>query len=71
MKRAITLELPMAISKKLVAQDNPPWSEKMLGEPVFKRGRGRGQHSQNVVSPIHYQLIDRKQHGRNKTRKQG
>jgi hypothetical protein len=39
-ERAITLKSPKATLNKRVDPDNPPWSEEMLGPPVFKRGRG-------------------------------
>jgi uncharacterized protein (DUF4415 family) len=40
MKPATTLKPPKTISRKPVDPDNPPWSEEMLGPPVFRRGRG-------------------------------
>jgi len=40
MKHAITLKSPKTTSNKRIDPDNPPWSEKMLGPPVLKRGRG-------------------------------
>ena len=40
MKNAITLKAPKTSSSKRVDPDNPPWSEEMLGPPVFRQGRG-------------------------------
>ena len=40
MNRATTLKLPKTTSNKRSNPDNPPWSEKMLGAPMLKRGRG-------------------------------
>jgi uncharacterized protein (DUF4415 family) len=40
MKRAITLKKPKGSGTKTKDLDNPPWSEKMLGPAVAKRGRG-------------------------------
>jgi uncharacterized protein (DUF4415 family) len=40
MKPATTLKPPKTISRKPVDPDNPPWSEEMLGPPVFRRSRG-------------------------------
>ena len=40
MKLATTAKLPKKTSAKVNDQDNPAWTEDMLGAPVLKRGRG-------------------------------
>lgn len=40
MKRVTTLQKPRGFKAKVKDPDNPPWSEKMLGIPVRRRGRG-------------------------------
>ena len=52
MKRAITLKLPKTTSNKRVDPDNPPWSEEMLGPPVFKRGRGPQKAPTKVLTTV-------------------
>ena len=52
MKRAITLKLPKTTSNKRVHPDNPPWSEEMLGPPVFKRGRGPQKAPTKVLTTV-------------------
>jgi uncharacterized protein (DUF4415 family) len=52
MKRAITLKLPKTTSNKRVDPDNPPWSEEMLGPPVFKRGRGPQKTPTKVLTTV-------------------
>ena len=52
MKRAITLKSPKTTSNKRVDPDNPPWSEEMLGPPVFKRGRGPQKAPTKVLTTV-------------------
>lgn len=52
MKRAITLKPPKRISARTVSRDNPPWSEKMLGPPVIRRGRGPQKTPTKVLTTI-------------------
>ena len=52
MKRAITLKLPKTTSNKRIDPDNPPWSEDMLGSPVFKRGRGPQKSPTKVLTTV-------------------
>src|SRR6202142_4799751 len=52
MKRAITLKSPKTTSNRRVARDNPPWSEKMLGPPVLKRGRGPQKAPTKVLTTV-------------------
>lgn len=52
MKRAITLMSPKTTSSKRVDPDNPPWSEKMLGAPVLRRGRGPQKAPTKVLTAI-------------------
>ena len=40
MKHATTAKLPKKTSTKVSDQDNPAWTEDMLGAPVVRRGRG-------------------------------
>jgi uncharacterized protein (DUF4415 family) len=40
MKRVTTLKKPRNFKATLEDPDNPPWSEEMLGPPVYRRGRG-------------------------------
>ena len=52
MKRAITLKSPKTTSNKRVDPDNPPWSEEMLGPPVFKRGRGPQKAPTKILTTV-------------------
>ena len=52
MKRATTLKSPKTTSNKRVDPDNPPWSEEMLGPPVFKRGRGPQKAPTKVLTTV-------------------
>ena len=52
MKRATTLKLPKTTSNKRIDPDNPPWSEKMLGPPVLKRGRGPQKTPTKVLTTV-------------------
>ena len=52
MKRAITLKSPKTTSNKRIDPDNPPWSEKMLGPPVLKRGRGPQKSPTKVLMSV-------------------
>lgn len=52
MKHAITLKPPKTISAKTVDRDNPPWSEEMLGPPVFRRSRGPQKAPTKVLTTI-------------------
>ena len=52
MKRAITLKSPKTTSNKRVDPDNPPWSKKMLGPPVLKRGRGPQKAPTKVLTTV-------------------
>jgi len=52
MKRAITLKSPKTTSNKRIDPDNPPWSEEMLGPPVFKRGRGPQKAPTKVLTSV-------------------
>jgi len=52
MKRAITLKSPKTTSNKRVHPDNPPWSEEMLGPPVFKRGRGPQKAPTKILTTV-------------------
>ncbi len=40
MKHVTTLKSPKTTSTRRVDPDNPPWSEKMLGPAILRRGRG-------------------------------
>lgn len=40
MKRLTTLKPPKSTAVKRGDQDNPPWTEAMLGTPRIRRGRG-------------------------------
>jgi uncharacterized protein (DUF4415 family) len=52
MKRAITLRSPKTSSAKAKDPDNPPWSEKMLGPPILRRGRGPQKSPTKVLTTI-------------------
>jgi uncharacterized protein (DUF4415 family) len=52
MKRAITLKSPKTTSNRRIDLDNPPWSEKMLGPPVLKRGRGPQKAPTKVLMSV-------------------
>ncbi len=52
MKHTITLKSPKTTSNKRVDADNPPWSEKMLGPPVVKRGRGPQKSPTKVLTTV-------------------
>jgi len=52
MKHAITLKSPKTTSNKRIDPDNPPWSEKMLGPPVLKRGRGPQKTPIKVLTTV-------------------
>ena len=52
MKRATTLRLPKTTSNRRADPDNPPWSEEMLGTPVFKRGRGPQKAPTKVMTTV-------------------
>ena len=52
MKHAITLKSPKTTSNKRIDPDNPPWSEKMLGPPVLKRGRGPQKTPTKVLTTV-------------------
>jgi uncharacterized protein (DUF4415 family) len=40
MKRFRILKRPAGRANEVVDPDNPPWTDKMLGPPRFRRGRG-------------------------------
>lgn len=52
MKHATTLKFPKTTSNRRVDPDNPPWSEKMLGPPVLKRGRGPQKAPTKVLTTV-------------------
>ena len=52
MKRAITLKSPKTTSDSQIDPDNPPWSEAILGSPVFKRGRGLQKAPTKVLTTV-------------------
>jgi uncharacterized protein (DUF4415 family) len=52
MKRATTLQKPRNLKAKSKDPDNPPWSEEMLGSPVFRRGRGPQKAPTKVSTTI-------------------
>ena len=52
MKSAITLKSPKTTSNKPIDPDNPPWSEAILGSPVFKRGRGPQKAPTKVLTTV-------------------
>jgi len=52
MKNATTLKSPKTTSNRRVDPDNPPWSEEMLGPPVFKRGRGPQKAPTKVLTTV-------------------
>ena len=52
MKHAITLKSPKTTSNKRIDPDNPPWSEKMLGPPVLRRGRGPQKTPTKVLTTV-------------------
>ncbi len=52
MKRAITLKRPKNTSARITDRDNPPWSEKMLGPPIIRRGRGPQKTPTKVLTTI-------------------
>ena len=52
MKRTITLISPKITSNRRIDSDNPPWSEKMLGPPVLKRGRGPQKTPTKVLTTV-------------------
>ena len=52
MKLTTTAKLPRKTSAKVNDQDNPAWTEDMLGEPVIKRGRGPQAAPTKVLTSI-------------------
>jgi len=52
MKRDTTLQKPRSFKAKPKDSDNPPWSEKMLGPAVLKRGRGPQKTPTKVSTTI-------------------
>ena len=52
MKHAITLRPRKNISKKRIDPDNPPWTEDMLGPPLFKRGRGPQKTPTKILTTV-------------------
>lgn len=52
MKQLIAVKLPKKTSAKVEDQDNPAWTEDMLGAPVFKRGRGPQTAPTKVLTSI-------------------
>mgnify|MGYP001593679867 CR=1 FL=1 len=52
MKHATTLKPPKSTSARVVDRDNPPWSERMLGPPIMRRGRGPQKSSTKVLTTI-------------------
>ena len=52
MKRATTLKSPSATLAKAPDPDNPPWSEKMLGPPIVRRGRGPQKSPTKVLTTV-------------------
>ena len=52
MKLATTSKLPKKTSAKVNDQDNPAWTEDMLGAPVLKRGRGPQAAPTKVLTSV-------------------
>ena len=52
MKLLTTAKLPKKTSAKVADQDNPAWTEDMLGAPVLKRGRGPQAAPTKVLTSI-------------------
>jgi uncharacterized protein (DUF4415 family) len=52
MKRATTLRKPIGFGKRIKDPDNPPWSEKMLGPAVVRRGRGSQRTPTKISTTI-------------------
>ncbi len=52
MKLATTAKLPKKTSAKVNDQDNPAWTEDMLGTPVLKRGRGPQAAPTKVLTSV-------------------
>ena len=52
MKLATTAKLPKKTSAKVLDDDNPAWTEDMLGAPVLKRGRGPQAAPTKVLTTI-------------------
>ena len=52
MKRATTLKPPKSSSGKSRDRDNPPWTEEMLGPPLFRRGRGPQKTPAKITTTI-------------------
>ena len=52
MKLATTAKLPKKTSAKVDDPDNPAWTEKMLGAPVLKRGRGPQANPTKVLTSV-------------------
>jgi uncharacterized protein (DUF4415 family) len=52
MKRATTLQRPSGLKVRVKDPDNPPWTEKMLGPPVRRRGRGPQRAPTKVSTTI-------------------
>ncbi|MEY4884161.1 MAG: hypothetical protein RIS34_2015 [Pseudomonadota bacterium] len=52
MKLATTAKLPKKTSAKVNDQDNPAWTEDMLGAPVLRRGRGPQVSPTKVLTSV-------------------
>ena len=52
MKHVTTAKLPKKTSAKVPDDDNPAWTEDMLGAPVVKRGRGPQATPTKVLTSI-------------------
>ncbi|MFM9971220.1 MAG: BrnA antitoxin family protein [Burkholderiales bacterium] len=52
MRKNTILKTPKTISNSPVDPDNPPWTEDMLGRPVFKRGRGPQKAPIKVLTTV-------------------
>ena len=52
MRKNTILKTPKTISNRPLDRDNPPWTEEMLGRPVFKRGRGPQKAPTKVLTTV-------------------
>ena len=52
MRNVTTLITPKTTLNRRIDRDNPPWSEEMLGPPVFKRGRGPQKAPTKVLTTV-------------------
>jgi uncharacterized protein (DUF4415 family) len=52
MKRTHILKRPAGFNPEVIDPDNPPWTEELLGPPIFRRGRGPQQSLTKLLTTL-------------------